>query len=330
VNDLRTIVGDHWRALDKAPRTSTWMTSALPVEAVGSPVLCSIGPDARRHLLVPTPPGDVVQPDTRAAAVHLLPLTLEWDAASTSYVNLVLLRDDLTDVFTGLCADVIAALAMENSAPLVVVSQVLDAWHELFRSGSRLGVEQLAGLFGELSFLNTLLDRDIDLIKAWQGPLRAPHDFSANGRAVEVKATTSSEGRAVRIHGVDQLAVPAGGDLILIWMRLDNTDAAGRSFPELVESTTKRIKRPRELWQLLARAGYLMADREKYDGIRFTVADEAAYRVTENFPRIVPSSFEAGVPAGISNVRYMVDLDFGPPPMQKEEIADFMIAMTGK
>ena len=329
MSDLRTVVSDHWHALDGQPRRSTWMTSALPVTTAGSAVLCAIGPEGKRHLLVPALSGQVVQPDTRAGGVHLLPLTLEWDEAVTSYANLVLLREDLAEVFTGLCADVIAALETERATDsLVVVAQVLDAWHELFRNGGKLGIEQLAGLFGELTFLNSLLDLDATMLKAWKGPMRSPHDFVANGWAAEVKATASSEGKAVRIHGLDQLDVPTGGDLMLVWMRLDSADASGDSFPELVEALSRRLSRPQDLWHLIARAGYLIADRDKYESIRFTVTEQAAYRVTEDFPRIVPSSFAPGLPAGLSNVRYTVDLDCGPAPMQKDEIDEFMIAMT--
>jgi hypothetical protein len=328
MTDLRAVIADHWTALESAPRSRKWLTSALPVDAAGAPVLCAVGPQGNRHLLVPLPADEAVNADVRAAAVHLVPLVLESDAGPRTYANLVLLREDLADIFTALCADVIAALAAELATPLVVVSQVLDGWHELFRSGSQLGIEQLAGLFGELLFLNSLLDLDPGLIRTWQGPLRAVHDFIAGDRAVEVKASAAIEGRSVRIHGLDQLTAPPGGELMVRWMRLDTSNGAGVSLPELVESTTERVTRPRELWQLLAGAGYLMADRERYGGIRFTLAEEAGYRVDEDFPRIVPASFVDGVPTGVSAVRYTVDLDCAPPPMQIEEIADFMKAMA--
>lgn len=328
MTDLRTVIGDHWKVLGVAPRSATWLTSALPVEAAGAAVLCAVGPDGKRHLLVPVRSNEVVRADTRAAAVHLLPLILEADGRSRSYANLVLLRDDLSDIFTGLCSDVIAALAANLADPVIVVTRVLDGWRELFRSGGQLGIEQLAGLYGELLFLNELLDLDPELIHAWQGPLRASHDFNAGGWAVEVKATAAAEGRSVRIHGLDQLAVPPGGALMVRWMRLDTSNGAGASLPELVDSTAGRLGRPRELWQLLARAGYLIADRKKYEGIRFTLVEAANYRITDDFPRIIPDSFAGGLPAGIATVRYTLDLECAPPPMQQNEIDDFMEAMA--
>ncbi|MCU7722283.1 PD-(D/E)XK motif protein [Actinoplanes sp. KI2] len=323
-------MADHWAALDAQPRSSAWLTSALPVSIEAAPVLCAIGPDRKRHLLVPVKSSDVVPADTRAAAVHLLPLVLEAGSRASCYANLVLLRDDLAHIFTGLCADVIGALSFRRATPLAVVEEVLDGWHELFRSGAQLGIERLAGLCGELFFLNSLLDIDLALADAWQGPLRSPHDFVANGWHAEVKATASTEGRSVRIHGLDQLVPPSGGGLMLRWMRLDTADGTGTSIPELVDRITARVGRPREFWQLLARCGYLVADRDKYSGIRFTVMEEASYRITEQFPRVVPTSFVNGVPAGLSDFRYTLDLDLAPAPMQKDEISDFMNAMAGK
>ncbi|GIE87359.1 hypothetical protein Are01nite_38390 [Actinoplanes regularis] len=278
--------------------------------------------------MVPVPVGHHIRADTRAAAVHLLPLSLQAESGTRSYANLALHRADLSDIFTGLCADVIAALAAEPEDPLTVVGQVIDGWHELFRSGRQLGVEQLAGLYGELHFLDSLLDLDLDSVGAWHGPNRAPHDFLANGRAAEIKVTVSDEGRPARIHGIDQLVEPPGGGLMLRWMRLDTADAGGRSLPELVAAIADRVHRPREFWHLLAQAGYMIADQEKYAGVRFTVVEEASFRVSDGFPRIVPSSFSEGLPPGLSNVRYTIDLDFAPPPMQRDEVVEFMTALV--
>ncbi|WP_305787359.1 PD-(D/E)XK motif protein [Symbioplanes lichenis] len=327
MSDLRAVVNDHWAALQAASRGSGWLTSALPVQVGDESVLCAVGPDDRRHLLVPVPAGEDVRADTRSAAVHLLQLTLQAGDEARTYANLVLLRDDLADVFTALCADLIAVLAVNDRTAQVAVSQVLDAWRELFRGGPQLSTEELAGLFGELVFLNELLDLDASLLTAWRGPLRAAQDFIANDHAAEIKATASSEGRSIRIHGIDQLVAPSGG-LLIRWMRLSTADTGGRSVPELVDMTAGRIDRPRELWQLLARAGYLTADRDRYAGLRFSAVETAHYEVTDGFPRIVPGSFADGVPGGLSQVRYTVDLDQAPPPMQQDEVRVFMSAMA--
>lgn len=329
MSDLRAVVSDHWTALDSSQRGPAWLTSALPVESAGLPMLCAIGPDGNRHLLVPLPPGDRPRPDIRSAAVHLLPLTLESNSRPVHYTDLVLLRTDLAEIFTGLCADVLAALATGPTDVLLVITQVLNGWRELLRSGSQLGIEQLAGIFGELTVLNSLLDLRADLLASWKGPLHAPQDFIVGSHAIEVKATVSSEGRTVRIHGIDQLAAPSGG-LMLWWLRLSTAGVDGIALPELIESTAARVGRPQDLWQLLARSGYFMADADRYGGIRFTVLDEAHYLVGEDFPRIVSTSLTADLPAGVSDVRYAIDLNLAPAPMQREEFADFLRAMVSR
>ncbi len=310
MSDLRTVVQDHWAALAAARREPGWLTSAVPVETAGRSVLCALAPDGKRHLLVPQAPGSRVRPDMRAAAVHLLPLILEADGEPVHYADLGLLREDLADIFTGLCADVIAALATTPPDAMVVVSQVLDGWHALLRSGSQLGIEQLAGIFGELTVLNSLLDLHADLLMSWRGPLRSPQDFVRGPWAIEVKTTVSTEGRAVRIHGIDQLATSPSGGLMLWWMRLDTSSTGGTSVPEIVESTSRRVARPQELWQLLARSDYYTADAQRYGGARFEIVEEARYRVTDTFPRIVCASFPESLPPGVSDVRLTVTKPF--------------------
>ncbi len=327
MSDLRTVIQDHWRALDERGRSIDWLTSALPVE-LESPLLCALGPDGNRHLLVPLQPSDKLEPDVRAAAVHLVRTPLQSGSQRIEYADLVLLRPDLIEIFNGLCADVMGSLAASPSDAPATVSGILDGWHELLRSGSQLSVEQLAGLFGELTVLNTLLDLRPDCLFSWKGPRREPQDFIIGTRAVEVKATSAPDGQAVRIHGIDQLVTPVGGGLMLWWMRLDTSSMSGVSVPDRVETTAQRLPRPHELWQLLARAGYYLADRERYDNIRFSIAEQQRYLVDDDFPRIVPSSFAGGFPMGVSDVRYTVDLQSGPVAMHQDDVAQFLTEMV--
>ncbi|MEV0135413.1 PD-(D/E)XK motif protein [Dactylosporangium sp. NPDC050688] len=328
-DDLRRIVADHWDALQAGSGTG-WLTSDLPVRAADTPLRCAIDPEGARHLLVPLSASDEIRPDTRAAAVHLLTRTLQGRSAPARYADLVLLRPDLQEVFTGLCADVLAAVALEPADPPGAVQRVLNGWHELLRSGSPLGLDQLTGLFGELTVLNAVLDRNIEALGAWTGPTSSSHDFLRNARAIEVKSTTSGTGRAIRIHGVDQLDPPPGGELIVWWMRFDVSAGAGVSVPEIVEATALRLGEPSAYYRLLARAGYYLADAERYGGIRFTLMEQACYRVVGDFPRIVPDSFVGGLPNGVRDLRYTVDLDAAPSPMPVPtgDVSAFLTAMA--
>jgi len=105
----------------------------------------------------------------------------------------------------------------------------------LFATGtSALGPSRLAGLFGELVVLERLLERRGDAANLWTGPSGHRHDFTGVTRSVEVKTSTATEGRRVRIHGLDQLEAPSGAGLDLVWVRVEQ-NASGRSVPALVE-----------------------------------------------------------------------------------------------
>jgi hypothetical protein len=321
------VIQDHWDALDAAPASSEWLTSALPVEVDGRSMLCARGPEGKRHLLTPMASADRVEVDLDAAAVHLVPVVLERGHKRVHFADLRLVRSDLEDVFTGLCAEVVAAVAASPEAAFLAVSQVLDTWRELFRSGSRLSLEAMAGLFAELSVLEQLLIRDGNSLGSWKGPFRAPQDFTSGSWAIEVKATTSAEGSSVRIHGMDQLVVKPDGGLMLWWMRLDVVNPDGRTIPEQVEVLKKYAARPQELLRLLARAGYYSADAETYGGVRFTISEQQHHRVLDDFPRIVPESFPEPL-HGISDVRYTLDLSECPALLDRGEVKSFLDRMV--
>jgi Putative PD-(D/E)XK family member, (DUF4420) len=327
-DDLRKIVAEHWDALTAAAGPE-WLTSDLPVEVAGLPVKCAVDAEGSWHLLVPVTDRDDVQPDTRAAAVHLVPRTLQDRAEPIRYADLALLRPDLREIFTGLCTDVVGALALGPADALSAVREVLNGWHELLRSGPALGPEQLAGLFGELTILNLLLDRSPDAVTMWTGPLLT-HDFSRGGLAVEVKSTISRDGRVVRINGIDQLSPPPGGELVLWWLRFDTSSSSGTSVPEIVASTAVRVGDAATLFRLLARVGYHLADAGRYGGVRFTQVEQAAYSVTGDFPRIVPASIPGGIPPGIRDLVYTVDLEAtpAPVPLSTVESSEFLQMMA--
>lgn len=327
MNDLRSVIQDHWDALDAAPASSGWLTSALPVEVNGRSMLCARGPEGKRHLLTPVANSDRVEVDTKAAAVHFVPVALEKGRGSVHFADLRLIRSDLEDVFTGLCAEVVAAVAASPGTSLLAVSQVLDTWRELFRSGSRLSLEAMAGLFAELCVLEQLLARDGNMLASWKGPFRAPQDFKSGPWAIEVKATASTEGSSVHIHGMDQLTVTPGGGLMLWWMRLDTSSNDGRSIPEQIDVLRRRSARPQDLLRLLARVGYYAADADAYRGLRFAISAQSRLFVSDGFPRIVPDSFPEPL-RGISDVRYVLDLAECPPPMDQQEVEVFLDRMV--
>ncbi|MEU5700848.1 PD-(D/E)XK motif protein [Streptomyces aurantiacus] len=325
---LRKLVDERWTALD-AEQTSGerhLRVSPLPFVAKLSPFSVAVDHDGHRHLLVPIHAHRKVRPGLDGPTLRLRKRALEDEETYQSYADLACLRDDLRDLFTELCVDVLGAARELPENPVKALYRVLDRWKALFRAqGTQLGPEQLAGLFGELLVLRRLLQEDASAHRIWRGPEQHRHDFSAGAVAVEVKAGTVGTGRKPRIHGLDQLEAPEGGGLCLVWFRLQNTTAngSGIAFNDLVDQILHLCDDEGALLALLARVGYRPSDADLYHDVHFAITEEKWYLVTPDFPGLTGQALiAAGVPVSALNVEYTIDLSGEiPAPMAPDQVS---------
>jgi hypothetical protein len=251
--------------------------------------------------------------DRRSAAVQLVRRPLTVDGADRWFGELVCHRPELESIFAAFCADVIARITADpKGEPIVIASNALSRWRSLFSSaGRRLGPQQLRGLFAELVVLRRLISRPGGNVETWTGPLKQPHDFSAGGWAVEVKASGVGETR-VRIHGIKQLQPPDSGALALAHLQVDEDDA-GQTVPELV-AAIRGVCGPTPLMLRLELAGYQTADEKHYENLRLRVVQETWYAVDDSFPRVISTSFAGGqAPEGVDDLHYDVDFALASP-----------------
>ncbi|MEU3657017.1 PD-(D/E)XK motif protein [Streptomyces sp. NPDC032161] len=320
---LRRVVGDRWTALEveHASGEHRLRVSPLPVGTEQGPLMAAVDHHGYRHLLVPIPVHGKVRPGLDGPVLQLRKRALEDEESYQTYADLGCLRDGFGDLFTELCVDVLGATEEMSANPLKALYTVLDRWKALFRSQrDSLSPEQLAGLFGELMVLQRLLDKDPSAHRLWHGPSGYRHDFWAGTTAVEVKTSTSTEGRKPRIHGLDQLEAPEEGELWLTWFRLQRTTAAGvgTGLVELIGRTLRLCDDERALLDLLAGAGYRPTDVDRYRDVRFVVSEERWYRVGPDFPGLTGAALAAaGVPVSALNVEYTIDLSGeSPAPLE--------------
>lgn len=311
---LRALVEDHWSALEaeQASGERRLRVSHLPVVAHQGPLAVAVDYEGHRHVLVPINAKRKIRPGLDGPALQLRKRPLEGDNSYQTYADLACLRDDLNDLFTELCVDVLGVARELPDNPSKALYRALDRWKALIRSeGAPLGPEQLVGLFGELTVLNRLLAKDSSAHRLWHGPERYQHDFTSASIAVEVKASTSGEGRRPRIHGLDQLEAPEDGSLFLAWFRLQRTQvqSAGISFPEMIAEALRLCDDEGALLDLLAAVGFRLSDAELYRDVRFLIAEERWYSVDADFPKLTKRGLvEAGVPVSALDVEYNIDL----------------------
>ena len=272
-------------------------------------------PGAVRALLIEVPV-DAVGPEPwpRARGFEVHPVLLVGGAKGTVQLQLRCGDRAWADVFAALTIDLVQRLEQEKTSQGAVASlhQRLAIWQAFFQRQAPDGLtpEEQRGLFGELLCLHRFLLDGWGVaaaVHSWQGPLGGSQDFVAQ-LAVEVKASLVDAPPRIRISSAQQLAQPAGLELLLWHVRLATHDHGERSLPELVSEVGSAISE-REAGSVTAfldrlqAAGYVAAEAEKYPS-RYSVQEQTFYRVADGFPRIVPDDLLAGV----VGVQYAIEI----------------------
>lgn len=326
---LRGLLETLWMRLESRASSEpvgAMLTAELQIDTSHGPVRLGRDPDGMRHLLVPIASSERLDDDRRSSGVHLTTRTLLLgDELPVRYADIACRRRDLAGTFTGLVADICARVATAPGGSASQIARALNAWRLLFGgSAQRWTVPRLAGLFAELLVLEELLGRDARAIRSWLGPLGCPQDFRGTHHAVEVKGTTSAEGRVIRIHGVDQLEAPPNGTLSLAWFRIAESAApAARTVADVLNACRSKMHDLGELEARLLALGLSPNGDDSTSEIRFLSMEQRWYEVAGAFPRVVPESFESGaVPQGVAGVEYLVDLDSVPALVDRETALD--------
>lgn len=301
-----------WSAAQSRPPVARFRTADSGIATTHGPVLVAVQDDDVRHLLVPIDAKHTLQEDLDGRAVTLRRRVLEDPTSYRTYAALALVDDRLQDLFAVLCAEVVARIADKPDRAVAALRRTLADWRSLLSGARRtLGPSELAGLFGELTLLRAMIELDPGAVGFWTGHSRTAQDFHRGSVALEVKTTTSPEGRTVRIHGVGQLDGGDAGRLLLTWFRL-RTDV-GRTLPDLIDEILTATDDETAFLAALRDAGYLMADREVYARRVFDVVEQRTYEIGPGFPRITAAGLtDDAALAGVDGIHYDLDLDSAP------------------
>lgn len=300
-------------------------------------IWCAIDDAGRRHLLVELEESDEERLlDTRGLAAGIETLALAGEDPR-AWVDVVCLDAALESMFTSVAADLVARVEASPADRRGAVAATLSAWQWFWgRQRLPLSEEEALGLFAELWFL----DRWAPLpgaLASWRGPLGGRHDFVASALSVEVKATrVRSDGAARhRITHLDQLAEPETGELMLFSLRVSPDDLATNNLSGLVTRLHERLTADpgagARFHGLLERAGWQPGQAHHYNqGLR--VLGEELYSVAGSFPRLTTASFASGVPTGVGDIIYSIDLaaaSDGLLATRPEQAAGALAALTG-
>jgi hypothetical protein len=304
-----------WEALLAEPRQGDgWIVRRISRQA-SVPVLAGVRqPDGRIALLVEVD-AESIAPTVdypSARGFEIFPETVRPGPHGTVRLCLLHAESRGAELFRLLAHDIGGAVSRTDHR-LNVARAVLDrlrVWQGFFRRDTEgLTLEEQEGLFGELLFLETLIDAGLgsdSAISAWQGPAGAPRDFCLAACQIEIKAGTSPDGFFV--SSVDQLDSDSPGPLLVAFIELEETPG-GTSLPEIVSrigdglrNTSQRAADAFE--DRLLQSGYLAAQGGSYSLRRWRLVRRFFFRVAGDFPRIRRTELRSGV----VDVRYRVAL----------------------
>lgn len=171
-------------------------------------------------------------------------------------ITIILSYNDLMDVFILFIEDLIRSLKTindENNIPLILNEKV-GYWGKLFAKikGELLSKERQRGLYGELIFLNTLLNRSNDFVKtisSWTGPDGSNQDFSNGLTAVEVKSSKATK-PTVNIASELQLDWTILDNLYLHVIHLDELNNGPDTLKKMIEVIKQRVEKHPNLLRL--------------------------------------------------------------------------------
>lgn len=304
--------------LDAAWRTLHTPDSPDRLEGIavtGNQAWAAVDFEGRRHLLIQVPPDAEAPP----AATRGLRVTVGrhqvQDTDPAQYLDLACLSPDATATFTAVAADIGASAG--TAPPANRVSTVADAlsrwqWFWGVEAGS-LSEREALGLFGELWFLHRWVGDPVLAIEAWTASTGSRHDFQWPERSVEVKTTSRRAEGAVlhRVEHLDQLSDPEKGRLFLFSLRVVRDQLARNTLPTLVDHIIRSLNgNPLGLDDFsrkLGQRGYSPAYRRRHE-VPYRILGEYLYTVGPGFPRLTTETFSEGIPTGIIDLSYVLDM----------------------
>ena len=230
-------------------------------------------------------------------------------------ITIILSDNDLMDVFLLFLEDLIRSLETindENNIPLILNEKV-GYWGKLFAKikGELLSKERQRGLYGELTFLNTLLNRSSDFVKtisSWTGPEGSNQDFSNGLSAVEVKSSKATK-PTVKIASELQLDWTILDNLYLHVIHLDELINGPDSLKKLIEVIKQKVEKHPNLLRLfeekLDLVGISFGEEKHYNEVGFIIRSQRAYEVQNGFPVLINDTINNDA---IHNVKYQIDL----------------------
>jgi hypothetical protein len=260
------------------------------------------------QLLLPVAQGAKLPRGNGPPLLRALLVRLADRDGARSYLVVTCLDRRLERGFADLVESVLGRVQAGDGSLAAYTSAVED-FRALFTQVPRDRVEEwrIRGLVAELLQLERLVTLDPRAVQLWFGPDRDRHDFRGGQDAIEVKSARRQGGN-VTINGLEQLASPAGGSLLLRRYVLEPSPGGADSVAAIWRRLLAVGAPSSDLLDRLKAMECPDPDAPGWNQVAFNLEGSDTFRVADGFPRLTRSSFAQGVPAGVSDVTYAIDL----------------------
>lgn len=195
-----------------------------------------------------------------------------------------------------------------NIATIDKINEILKEYSNLFtKKKTRLGREREQGLFGELVYLENLINKDGDnAIISWTGPDMLKHDFVIDDKnEVEVKTTTNQKQLIVTITSENQLEKDELESLKLKVYLLEK-NPYGEDIVTLIDRIKSKITDIQMLQAFNIKISMFGIDPNTYKSeYFFKVLNEYEFEVDDKFPKLCKTN----LPGEIFDVKYKLNLN---------------------
>lgn len=235
-----------------------------------------------------------------------------------NHLQIVLLETRLLDIFCTICEDFsqsISHVKSEFDQASQLISRFIS-WCEIFKKSqsSKLTTAQQIGLYGELAFLENILDHENNndlyaLVESWLGPEGSEQDFIKDKIIHEIKCITTRRSFAAVISSERQLEVEDDETLKLVVYIVDREKGSEKNLNHCIERIREILSLSPMALALfnfkLLECGYYEEDCSHYEDFSYELRETKFYLVDSEFPRIV----EKNLPSSIFSVRYSLQLE---------------------
>lgn len=251
------------------------------------------------------------------SAPQLREISLTVESADDESMAMLCLKTNHTkynDIFSTLATDLSCYLSRHSTSSQVVSSffHRLGSWQHFFDKGvGALSTEAQIGLYGELYFLDAILDyssQAANVVASWTGTDGAAHDFQFPGVAVEVKASAANSPQKMMISNENQLDHSLVGDLFVFFLSVAIQKGSMHTLPSIVTKLRQRLEHTPAVELLdnrLCQAGYLDEHAHSYGLLGFEIKDAFTFRVGDGFPQLTGSDLQDG----LGDLKYSVVVD---------------------